>query len=71
MVLIDALREAFIDGQTTHLDHALHFWRRSSPATVLALARCSKHLRQAAAPHLHEAEEESAAILCAHLGRTR
>ena len=71
MVLIDALLEAFIDGKTTHLDRALDCWRRSSPATLVALARCSKRLRQAVAPHLYESEEESAAIICAHFGRTR
>ena len=69
--LIDDLLEAWIDGETTHLDRALDCWRQSSPPTLLALARCSERLRQAAAPRLHQAEEQSAATICAHFGSTR
>ena len=69
--LIDDLLEAWIDGETTHLDRALDCWRQSSLPTLLALARCSERLRQAAAPRLHQAEEQSAATICAHFGSTR
>ena len=69
--LIDELLEAWIDGETTHLDRALDCWRRSSPPTLLALARCSERLRQAAAPRLRQAEEQSAAKISAHFGSTR
>ena len=69
--LIDDLLEAWIDGETTHLDRALDCWRQSSPPTLLALARCSERLRHAAAPRLRQAEEQSAAKIWAHFGSTR